>query len=196
MKSIDSLIQVYETTIWDYDGNQSGHFTVFSLTDSGTWVDQKEAEKFLKQCGVRVLRKIDPEFLAGAVDFCLAPPKDWRKISSGAGSLRKQMRKLSPSVFAQYLTYAPVLPVERSPLEAATIAKLVSRAAAWGAGPIVGVMIAGGGSPMLLVWVPLAIIVFGAARGVGKGIEEVLRTLIIEHLAIRKKQKRKKKRKK
>lgn len=98
------------------------------------------------------------------------------------GGPRFRTPKRGPSQFAQYLTFAPIVPFEQSPLGAQSIAEAVTKAGGMGtAGVAVGVFATT--EPSLLITVPAGIIVCKAASHVGDGVGIGLRTQIVRLLS-------------
>jgi hypothetical protein len=70
--------------------------------------------------------------------------------------------------FAQYLAFAPLIPVEHSPLEGLSLDKIVQTGGT-GVGAYIGIVVAGT-TPLLFITVPVGMIICGAAAGVGLGL--------------------------
>ncbi len=77
--------------------------------------------------------------------------------------------------FAEYVTYANVVPVEHSPLSLDSLGNLLASRSGAAAGVGVGIMVAGGPTPLLLVTVPLGMIIVGSAKGIADGLEDGFR---------------------
>lgn len=86
-----------------------------------------------------------------------------------------------PSQFAQYVTYAPVIPFESSPLSGKSLAELATTG-----GGSVGAAIgfAQTGDLIVLLIVPAGIIVCGAARGVGEALRIGLRSKLLARMGV------------
>ena len=80
--------------------------------------------------------------------------------------------------FAEQVAFARLIPMEQSPLDLESLASLVTKASAVGIGAYAGFVIAGG-TPLLLITVPTGMIIFGAASGVAKALEEGLRDRVL-----------------
>jgi hypothetical protein len=76
--------------------------------------------------------------------------------------------------FAEYVTYANVVPVERSPLSGDSLGNLLASGSGASAGLGLGIMVAGGPTPLLFVTVPVGIILVMSAKGIGGGLAEGL----------------------
>jgi hypothetical protein len=90
---------------------------------------------------------------------------------------RRSTRGRGPSMFAQHLVFAPIVPVESSPLRNRSLSEIVSTSA--------GVSLALGSyaateDPLVLIATPLLIIVCGAAEGIGQALHVGLRSLILK----------------
>jgi len=77
--------------------------------------------------------------------------------------------------FSEYATYADVLPVQESPLSAASLGNILASGSGVGVGAAAAFMAAGGPTPFLFVTVPLGIILCCSAKGIGEGLSEGLR---------------------
>lgn len=80
--------------------------------------------------------------------------------------------------FAEYLSYADIVPFASSPLELHSLASIAATASPLGIGAAVGFAVFGS-SPLLLVGVPAGIIICGAAAGVSRALEEGLRERLL-----------------
>lgn len=87
--------------------------------------------------------------------------------------------------FSEYLTFAPIVPFEHSPLGGEALAKLLTRASGAGIGAGIGIMVAGGPTPLLLVTVPAGMIICGSAKGIADGLEEGLRHRVRRLMGLR-----------
>ncbi len=83
-----------------------------------------------------------------------------------------------PSAFAQYLTFARVVPFESSPLEAKSLSELV---AGGGVSAALGYLT---GHPLLVFEVSGGIIVCGAARGVADALRIGLRSKLLALMGV------------
>lgn len=79
------------------------------------------------------------------------------------------------------MTYAPVVPFESSPLDAKSLAEI---ATASGGGATAAVGYAATGDLLVLLVVPAAIILCGAARGVGQALNIGLRYHLLRQMGV------------
>jgi hypothetical protein len=79
--------------------------------------------------------------------------------------------------FTAQVAAEPLIPVEESPLRGSSLTELLPVASSAGLGYLVVEQ-----HPILLLTVPGMIIVVMAARGIGSGFQEVLRTRIVKWL--------------
>jgi hypothetical protein len=87
--------------------------------------------------------------------------------------------------FSEYVAFAPVVPFEHSPLGGEALAKLLTRASGAGIGAGIGILVAGGPTPLLLVTVPAGMIICGSAKGIADGLEEGLRYRVRRLMGLR-----------
>jgi hypothetical protein len=88
-----------------------------------------------------------------------------------AGPTREQI------AFSEYLICARIVPFESSPLSAESLGSIVMTTGV-GMGAYAGYVVAGH-TPLLFVLVPAGMVLFGAAAGIGKALEEGLRERIL-----------------
>jgi hypothetical protein len=77
--------------------------------------------------------------------------------------------------FAEYASFASIVPFEQSPLAGEALANLLASGSGAGIGAGIGVMVAGGPTPLLFITVPAGIIICGSAKGIADGLAEGLR---------------------
>jgi len=91
----------------------------------------------------------------------------------GVATLPQQDSTLDVQVEASTLVDAffstPVIPFERSPLDAESLTKILSATGGTGVGAYLGFVVAGG-TPLAIVLVPAGMILCGAAAGIGDGL--------------------------
>lgn len=93
---------------------------------------------------------------------------------------RRGPRRGGPSEFAQYVTYAPVIPFESSPLGPKALSDLAT--AGGGVGVAVGAYASG--HPILLLAIPAGIVVCGAAAGIADALRIGLRSRILDLMGV------------
>jgi hypothetical protein len=188
MHGIDSILQVYETNLLDNSTGISAQFLVLPMDCFGSPIDSKAVLQVMGGADVEFGVELEPAMLPGAIQLCLRlPGTDFferanqtnskpGKIEILNGLLREiaetplSGENISVWEFAYYLTYAPVVPFRRSPLEEQSLAKLVAGAGS-GAGAMLGIA-AATHNPLVLIWVPAGMIIFAAAKGASRAIEE------------------------
>jgi len=85
------------------------------------------------------------------------------------------------AAFSEYVAFAPVVPIEQSPLSTAALGQLLT---VGGIGGGIGLLAAGGPTPLLLVTVPVGIILCAAAKGAGEGLADGLRHRIRQWMGV------------
>jgi hypothetical protein len=86
--------------------------------------------------------------------------------------------------FAEYVSYADVVPFESSPLSPDSLGKILTAGSGAGIGAGVALMVAGGPTPLLFVTVPAGMIVCGAAMGVSEALQKGLRYKILKLMGV------------
>jgi hypothetical protein len=74
---------------------------------------------------------------------------------------------------AERIVEDPVVPFERSPLEALSIKEIISTGSGIGIGAYLG-FFAAAGSPLVFLTVPLGMVLCGGAVGFSKGLEQLV----------------------
>jgi hypothetical protein len=123
---------------------------------------------------------IDPDKLLQAVTMCLLADHNEQLKQH----LLMQRTLLDPTSFlvekrfATFLTLAPVIPFQQSPLSLDSFASILTRPSAFiGLGAYAAFVISGP-TPLIFVTVPAGMIFFGAAAGVAKALESGLQKLL------------------
>jgi hypothetical protein len=83
--------------------------------------------------------------------------------------------------FAQKAAFERMIPLEQSPLDLESLAKLVTSATGAGLGAYAGFVLFGS-SPLLFVAAPFGMILFGAAKGIADALEQGLREKLLWYL--------------
>jgi hypothetical protein len=79
--------------------------------------------------------------------------------------------------FSEYAAYAPLIPVQQSPVELQSLSSLLAASGA-GGGAMIGGAVAMGASPLLFLYTPIGIIVVAAAVAIGQGLHyHILRAM-------------------
>jgi hypothetical protein len=166
--------QLFETTIYDSDSNLEGRFVVVPRLAYGSMPENIESFHILaEKLGLQMEREIRPSGLAYGLARCfLNEDPEFHEMIQGK-------RPVSPEFvesvkFSEVLAFAPVVPFQRNPLNLEALASVITGATGVGLGAFAGFVI-GGGSPLIFVTVPAGMIIFGAAAGVARALEEGLR---------------------
>lgn len=180
-----SVAQFYETTVVDDDLGLAARFVAVPGRFLPEKIDPIEPQGLIETLGFDQVVPIEPGWLVRGVASALAAESPafleyWPQRLDAVDN--RHFR------FAEYLTMARVVPFESSPLTAESIGNLITTTTGVGLGAFSGFVVAGS-SPFIFVLVPAGMILFGAAAGVGRGLEEGLRDRI--HRAIAPKSKRK-----
>ena len=112
---------------------------------------------------------------------CLLGNADLNDV--GVAIRNQDLSAVEAFAFAEYLAFSPVIPFEASPLEAASLAGMLTSASGMSAGAAAG-FLAAGPTPLALVTVPAGMIIGGAAAGVARALEEGLRSRIMRRLGV------------
>ncbi len=165
--------QLYETTIYDRDGGQAFSFVTVPARSLVPTRTPSFVQELAQELSIRPAdapgRLLDP-LEAWSLPFFLDVSMGLREGTESFGwvSLPVTVATAPPSPFAQYLTYAPVVPFESSPLAAKSLAELIVGGGASGAVGYVS------GHPFLVLYVAAGIVICRGAHGLGRGVAEAL----------------------
>lgn len=169
--------QLYETTIHNRDTGDSFSFVVVprrSLSDP----DVSDSEYVLHTLRLEPRQQpseAEPWSLPFLIDSLMGRTFEYPWILEPGGDRQGQ----TPTPFAQYLAYSPVIPFEESPLQSKSLAEIL--AATGGTGAVVGFAV---GHPVLLLVVPAGIILCGAATGIAQALRIGLRAHILRLMGV------------
>jgi hypothetical protein len=177
--------QIYETTVHDIDTGLEGRFLVVPRSAYSRMPETDGAFRELAETlGLRIEHQVEPTALAVEFAQCLlADDPRFRE----AIERRRAGEAVSPEPFVEHIKFAevlafgPVVPFQRNPLNLEAVASIITGASGVGLGAFAGFVIAGG-SPLILVTVPAGMIIFGAAAGIAKALEEGLRERLREKI--------------
>jgi hypothetical protein len=79
--------------------------------------------------------------------------------------------------------FSRMIPFQESPLDLHSLAELTVKATGVGIGAYAG-FVASGGTPLVLITVPLGMVLVGAAAGLGRALEEGLRKRILSLMGV------------
>lgn len=180
-------VHLFEATIADKETGLSAHFIsvrrAYLPELASAEIHSQEISDFLiKRLGLHPIIEISPEKVRTAVSALLSysPQLSGRIADTSSRDERHaifsrlfenpEILQISRSDadFAEYLTFAPVVPIERSPLEGLSLDQIVQTGGT-GVGAYIGIVVAGA-TPLLFITVPAGMIICGAAAGVGMGL--------------------------
>jgi hypothetical protein len=165
--------QVFSTTLYDRYQPQSLSF-VFVPARSMVSVPDLNTVKNLIDPTAFFFQTIAPSYLPAALASLLSDPTgpnpfSWAQHLSSPGHIWVEPNRLG---FAEYVAYSESVPIEESPLKAKSV-----MAVAVTAGANIG-LVAGGGTPFVLLTVPAGIILCTAGVVFGQALGEKLSRLI------------------
>jgi hypothetical protein len=183
-----TIARLHETYIQDTETAIDARFA--SLSGSGIaepYRLQRGTETLAYDLGFQRPRPVMLSQLPAALSLALfdsdlesfsVPPREWYDW------LDAQRRDNDFYRFAEYASYADLIPFEASPLDLRSLASIATAASPLGIGVAVAFAVFGS-SPLLLVAVPAGMIVCGAAAGVSRALEQGLRHRMLELLTRR-----------
>ena len=185
------LVQVYETTIYNRDDRRAYSFVTVpsrSFSERMQDVDVADVAGMLdlhdaREPSGRPLRvqPVEAWSLPFLIDATLGRFVEYPyEFGFYFDPLEPRRPRRGPSPFAQYVTFAPVIPFESSPLGGKALAELVT--AGGGVGGAVGAYMTG--DPLLLLVAVGGIILGGAARGVGDALHIGLRSKLLDLMGV------------
>lgn len=172
--------QVFETTIYDTDTNLEGRFIVVPRLAYDSMPENTDSFRWLaEELDLRIERKIkSPSALSVEFAQCFLHenPEFQADIQQGKVITDASSEAFVESVkFSEVLAFAPVVPFQRNPLNLEALASVITGATGVGLGAFAGFVIGSGGSALILITVPAGMIIFGAAAGIARALEEGLR---------------------
>jgi hypothetical protein len=185
------LAQLYETTLID---RGSGLEARFIVAPARSFLDSellRQPDRLAERLGMpSPMRPLAPSFLPAVLAATYAPPGTaeelmdrlrWPELDFRGLYLPRWYGPVAQGAadFLTYASYAEVIPFESSPLDAKSLASVVTSASGVGAGGYFGFLVAGG-SPAAIITVPLGMIIGGAAAGVGRALEEGLYETVLD----------------
>lgn len=180
------IAQTYESTIVDAASGISAHVMVVPARSLPSPLPE-DAKDLFEQLGLRLVARLRPAGLSMYVLSVLSPDP----LHQPEDPDRPPIIKVPDNVtaeqleFAEYLTCARVVPFEESPLSAESIGSIVTKASGTSIGAFMGFVVAGN-TPLLFVFVPAGMILFGAAAGVASALEQGLRERVLKLIRGRK----------
>ena len=183
-----NVAQVYETTIADTASDLSAHFvTVPARSLGGRSYLFQGSEWSLETLGL--LRIADVPFggVARSLAACLISEdveEFLRRFDRGfeEETIHSSVRLPKPFEFAEYLTFARVVPFEQPSLSADSLGNILT---AQGHGEAGYVYHEATGTPLLAVAIPQGVVICGSALGMVRALESGLRQRFIEFIKSR-----------
>ena len=178
-----NVAQIYETTIADIASDLSAHFvTVPARSLGGSSYLFQGSDWPLETLGL--LRIADMPFggVARSLAACLVSDnveEFLRKFDQGFEEVTRHSstRLPRPFVFAEYLTFARVVPFEQPSLSADSLGNILT---AQGHGEAGYMYHEETGTPLLAVAIPAGMVICGSAPGMIRALESGLRQQIVE----------------
>jgi hypothetical protein len=177
------VVQIYETTIADIASDLSAHFVTVPARSLGGGSYLFEGSDWpLESLGL--LRIADVPFggVARSLAACLVSDdveEFLRKFDQGFEEETKHssVRLPKPFVFAEYLTFARVIPFEQPPLSADSLGNILT---AQGHGEAGYMYHEATETPLLAVAIPAGMVICGSGVGMTRALESGLRQRLIE----------------
>jgi hypothetical protein len=183
-----NVVQIYETTIADTTSDLSAHFvTVPARSLGGRPYLFQGSDSPLETLGL--LRIADVPFggVARSLAACLVSDdveEFLRKFDRGFEEETKHSstRLPKPFVFAEYLTFARVVPFEQPSLSADSLGNILTAQAHGEAGYMYQEAT---GTPLLAVAIPAGMVICGSAPGMIRALESGLRQRLLDFVKSR-----------
>ena len=178
-----SIAQIHETTIVDVKSDLSAHFvTVPARSLGGSSYQLQGSEGPLETLGL--LRIADVPFggVARSLAACLVSDDVEEFLRRFEQGFEEETRHSStqlpkPFVFAEYLTFARVIPFEQPSLSADSLGNILT---AQGRGEAGYMYHEETGIPLLAVAIPAGMVICGSAPGMIRALESGLRQRLME----------------
>jgi hypothetical protein len=183
-----NVAQIYETTIADTASDLSAHFVTAPARSLGgrSYLFQG-SDSPLETLGL--LRIADVPFggVARSLAACLVSDdveEFLRKFDQGfeEETRHSSVRLPKPFVFAEYLTFARVIPFEQPPLSADSLGNILT---AQGHGEAGYMYHEASNTPVLAVAIPAGMVICGSAPGMTRALDSSLRQRLIEFVKSR-----------
>ena len=178
-----NVVQIYETTISDTSSNLSAHFVTVPARSLGGRPYLFEGSDWpLETLGLLRIADVPFGSVARSLAACLVShdvEEFLRKFHQGFEEETKHssVRLPKPFVFAEYLTFARVLPFEQPSLSAESLGNILT---AQGRGEAGYMYHEATGTPLLAVAIPPGMVLCGSAPGMIRTLESGLRQQLVE----------------
>ena len=183
-----NIAQIYETTIADTASDLSAHFVTVPARSLGGGSYLFEGSDWVLET-LGLLRIADVPFggVARSLAACLVSDdveESLRRFEQGFDEETKHssVRLPEPFVFAEYLTFARVIPFEQPSLSADSLGNILT---AQGHGEAGYMYHEASNTPVLAVAIPAGIVICGSAPGMVRALEYGLRQRLIEFIKSR-----------
>jgi hypothetical protein len=181
-ESTERISQVYETTIADVVSDLSAHVvTVTARSLGGSSYLFRSPGGLLEALGLFRLADVPMGGVVHSLAACLVSgdvAEFLRKFDEGFEAESKYSGTMLPAhfLFAEYLTFARVIPFEWSSLSVESLGNILT---AQGRGQAGFAYYEGTETPLLVVAIPAGMVICGSSPGVGKALEAGLRRKIL-----------------
>jgi hypothetical protein len=178
-----SIVQIHETTIADVSSDLSAHFvTVPARSLGGSSYQLQGSEGPLAALGLLPIADVPFGGVARSLAACLVSDDVEtfvRKFEQGfeEETSHSSVQLPEPFMFAEYLTFARVIPFEQPSLSADSLGDILT---AQGHGEAGYMYHEATGIPLLAVAIPTGIVICGSAPGMIRVLESGLRQRLIE----------------
>lgn len=179
-----SVSQTYETTIVDGESGLSAHFVVVPARSLGgdSYLFRRDEGPF-EALGLQALADIPAGGVVRSLAGCLTSgnaDEFLRKFDEGfAEEAEHSSMRLPPAfAFAEYLTFARVIPFEWSTFSADSLGNLLT---AQGHGQAAYACHEDTNAPMLVIAIPAGVLICGSAKKVQEALRAGLRDRLLAH---------------
>jgi hypothetical protein len=199
-----AILQIYESTIFSETTAHAFHLLVVPGRSFVGQQDLNASGGLASDLGLVKLGPAYPDNLMPSIAALLQPEDSGVSVLE---SLLAAMRSQVPSpwsgispppplaatdswtpeyAFAEQVAGTPMIPFENSPLTSESLINLLNKVTASSSGGVALGAYAGfvlaGSTPFLLLYIPAGMLIFGAAAGLGKALEEGLRVRLLKVL--------------
>jgi hypothetical protein len=183
------MLQVFESTIFSDTTDHAVHLLVAPSRSFVSPKDLESPEGLLSDLNLVRVGPVSPANLAFALAALVSVGENENESAERLFEFLRtptvaasQTTQRSPDVvFAEEITFSQMIPFEQSPIDLKSLGALVTKATGVGLGAYAG-FVQFDGTPLLFVAVPAGMILFGAAAGVGRALEEGLRERVLKIL--------------
>ncbi len=172
------LVQSFETTIENTDSPQGvdGFRFLFAPGPIEGWEEFPSAPEIARELGLEYLANLPSAAALPSVLVTLLLGGD----AAAAVDAPWQIADMEPEIalFVENVAFSEVIPVRTNPLNLESLATVLATGSGVAIGAWAGV-VASGGTPLILITVPVGMVIGGAAAGVGRALEEGLRERVL-----------------